>query len=488
MISININKPMLALAPCIVNIESRNDNGTVYAAVRKKTQLNIPQDDLYENYAFGMSWIETDGTSNYVSFMMKNSPSLENELPTWSSSGLRMDFQSYLRAIAAKMQQHPIAGIFFKMLSNGTGVSIEHGEAIRSLQLIVSYGPFSVTETAARASTEPPNYRVLYEVYASTHRKRLFSGIDTPDIASQLRLNISEIWKNYLVENTSIFPANSTIPVKTPFMRGIMRLTEEYGAIVNRKTWTWTDSFPIMYADALCSLPKLPMVVPDYRDCDENDPIFFAWTNTTNQTMTVGIECRCTSRDNVTSVMSPRLSTVEPYHSLYVPVFSFHTAPNPLMLKLRLINEQSIAISEWRTYYPNDSLETRHLMFLNHFGVWETMRFTGELGSSSDLRKLDASSFKDDGIETVSTQNKWNRLFTYRSGWISKGESFALEHLISSPLVYEVHKLWGYVRLNLQDKKFTPDEGSKDIYSAEIKAIPVRDKTSPTQDFWTKWQ
>lgn len=480
---------MLALTPCILNIQCGNDNGTSYAATRKKTLLGVPEDDLYENYGFGMSWIETDGTSNYVSFIIKNSPSLENELPTWSSSGLRMDFQSYLRTIAAKMQQHPIAGIFFKMLSNGTGVSIEHGEAIESLQIVVPYGPFSSTETAAITSTEPPNYRVLYELYAPAHRKRLFSGMDTPDIASRLRLNVSEIWKNYLLENAGVFPANSPIPLKLPTIRGIMRLTEEYGTVVERKKWTWTDSFPIMYADELCPLPELPMVMPDHRNCDESDPIFFAWTNPNNQTMTVGIECSCTNRNNVTSItLSPRLSAVEPYQTFYAPVFSFHTDANPCILKLRLINEQSIAISEWRTYYPNDSLETRHLMFLNHFGVWETMRFTGELGSSSDLRKLDASSFKDDAIETVSTHTKWNRLFTYRSGWVSKAESFALEHLMVSPLVYEVHKIWGYVRLSIQDKKYVPDDGSKDIYSTEIKAIPVRDRTSPTQDFWTKWQ
>jgi hypothetical protein len=504
---ITLTKSLPTVALCLSDevttaFECSHDNGASFERIGQICKIIFDDAFTYPDAKISIGWHEQDETYHSLTFFFRDEPTQVEELSTWHEYDpprpLFIDHESYINHVAVEMRHHPFS-VFFKIMTekigiNQTAIILEASETIKNFTVDTENLSVSFIEIAASPYNIPPYYRFLYEVYAvessSTLSPQLFSGYGVPDSKGIVALNIKDILKNYMMSR-GFTPPNPNL--KTPHiapnrLKYFIRYTEEFGAPVERKGWIWSNTTFAIYAN---KFSHWALVFPDEKIIGLDTPELLAWTNISNSNRIIKRELEITDRSTseIITFKSEDSTSVPAFQTAVIPFPFIETdLSNAAFIRVRLLDYQDSPITDWRTYNI-DSLyyqETKHLMFLNHYGVWETVRFTGSVGNTSDVKRKEATKFKGAKTATETTDVDWSRTFAYRSGWLSEEESFAMEHLVSSPFVCEISPE-GYLPLRILDTKFTPDDGQKERFSWDIKATPVENFHVPTSIFFKSW-
>lgn len=514
-----------ALKPIVMQLQCKHADGSSFAAKGRTQRILFDNEYNSENDTIVIEWVEVDGTSSTLTYTLKDTPVLDTEVSTWHEyfpPQPILPYESYINLLSEELRKSTVFNLFFKssyelVAFNSASIIIEARENVTSFQVSLTGDLLGTipAQVPATADSTPDNYKVLYEVYGHAAQK-LYSGFGFPNTEGGVRLNIADILKNFLLSKVITPPNMITLdthiaPFKFPYHA---RFTEEYGTPIIRQNWQWRQNKEIIRGDVAGT--PYALVMPAERKVGKTDLEFLAWHNGTNQTIQLALEIKRTIRETgqvLTDILSNQQvvvydyeldsyeygsysqsttplidATVLPNQTVMIPVLKWFSLDDIAFLQIRplnLANQQPLG--DFRNYYidPYYYEEVRYLAFLNHFGVWETVRFVGNTGNSSDVKRRDAVSFRNDTVLTEQVDIKWQRTYTYRSGIMTEAESYALEHLVTSPFVCEILPNKGYIPLRLIDTKYTPDDGQKDTFRWEIKAVPTQQYDIPQNGYLT---
>jgi hypothetical protein len=524
-----------ALKPIGMLLYCRHDTGLAFG--KKGITQNIVFDNQYiqdTGETLYFEALDTEGVNNGITFTFKDLVETENDMPTRHyiyPPSVALDFESYINGLVERSNDNFMFSFYFKSTYRFLGAGEDNGvpwmKAVWLVEARDNVASFTVSKSAAvpcytepqspaLPDTTPINYRVLYEVYGHANQT-LFTGFNYPNTEGYVRLNFADVLKNFIFSKV-ITPPNMVdmrphiAPSKYPYH---IRYAEESGSPVVRLPWAWRHK-EVIRADVAGE--PYAHVMPNGRWIGINDPEYLAWHNNTGQTLQLALEIKTTIRatglvvrevvtatqvqvydyeadsyENGSYSQSTSIvfsATVRPNQTVMIPVLKYHTTSDVAYLELRPLDASTLQpLGDFRGYYidPYFYPEVRHLAFLNHFGVWETVRMTGNTGLSSDVKRLEASSYRNNNVLTETYLAQFERNFMFRSGWINQAESFGLEHLMSSLFVCEILPGSGYIPLRLTDSKYTPDDGKKESYSWEINAKPTQRQDAPNQNIMLTW-
>ncbi len=528
MIALTGQPASLIFAQNVANFKllSTHDDSSLFAAVgMQQSLLLVENDDVYAGARITINLTEPSGATYSIVFDFVTSPSTEQQLPTYqvnpSPPRPNPTYEVYYQDLAARMARSPALSPFLKVsfsYNSGTNVSTITFTAIDtqttfSIAVVsLSVATVSIT-TLAMPDTTPANYRAVYELfseldYGSGMFKSLFSGESIPNVAGLTRINIQNILTAFVGAIRFVPPNCTTVPAHRAnhIRRYYFRYTEKYGAPTTQQAWTTTaikkmitGGIPnnvALRADWLatrtidtCFLNTLP----DDRLVAQNSPEFVVWYNYTDVFQSLKVEWKVwlnTDGSDTTGINSVISLYASPNETLMIPALKSHDYPdNAAAVEIRLLDQTNTPVSGWRRYtidrrYREDE---RYLMFLNQYGVFESVRLTGATAMGVELERRESIRYKDDVIETFEAEKKWRRSFSYRTGYLSQEECRALENLVASRFVFEVSLTEGYIPVRITDTKFTLDDGKQDLWALEIKAVPQLEYGAPTTDLWLKW-
>lgn len=497
MIVVNKSLPSIgyALDPLSMELRCLHDNGSSFAASGKQQSIVFQETYTYPNSTIKIDWKGMDLTNHTITFTMKEDVVLDTDLPVWHEyvpPRKMKTFESYLQTLVDAISQNIRYSEFFKVYLSGTTIIIQCDDElvlnfnVSAQDLAVSLPP----QTLSIAISTPINYRLLYKVIVLN--SDIFSGFDTPSPFGFVPLDFSGILKKYGFSK-SIIPPNVSLMathIAQNWTYYVVAYAEEFGSPVVRKDWVYENRRQSVLATTYNNIDPWDFLntLPDSRYVASDAPEFLAWCNKSSGSFNLRMEIETT--DRTTGLISTQtVAALKANQVVMISVLKYQTVANPAVVRVRLIHGSTNAVlSKWRTYLMDDTYyeHTRYLAFFNKYGVWEMVRFTGALAQATEVKRRDVSKYTGNSLENATADVDWSRSFTYRTGWKSQAKSMALENLVASPKVCEVSAL-GYIPLRLTDTKYTPDDGQKEDFAWEIKAVPTTSFNTVTQDFWIKW-
>lgn len=515
------NALVFAQNPIVFRLHAAHTGGAQFAAIGMSQSLSLTEGgDVVVGANIRITITEGDGTTNLLVFDFVDTPTHDQQLPTYTPN-ITESFENYYRRIATLMNQAhllspfvrtsfsfdsgtSVSTITFTALNVGTTVEIEIEDLANGTVL---------ASVAAIADSTPTNYAAVYEVfgegdYLSNGFKSLFLGNATPGKNGEVRVNVQNILTAF--HNAIKFlPPNATalaIHKADNLRRYYFRFTEKYGAPTIQFNWHVEGIKKILRGGIAQNINVrenwftsrtldtcLLNTLPDGRTVAANSPEFLAWFNYTGGSQSLKVEW--TMWSNIDGTMSTGVNEsfalyVGVEETIMIPALIFHDYQEvAAAIEIRFLDQNNIAVSPWRRYtidrrYREDE---RYLMFLNKYGVFETVRMTGAASIGAEMDRRESTRYNNDVMETFEAEKRWRRSFTYRTGYLTQAESLALENLVSSRFVFEVSTTEGYIPLRILDTKLTLDDGKQDIWALEIKAVPQKDSGAPTTDLWVRW-
>jgi hypothetical protein len=362
-------------------------------------------------------------------------------------------------------------------------------------------------QEAAVSDSIPTNYGVVYEILGekvSGVFSSLFEGQTVPNTEGGVHLNIQDIVEP-LREHSPILPPNCTdirAHRADNIRRYYFRYAEQSGAPTVRSAWYIGEPLRVMYGGIAqnqwlqgdwFSESKLLNTLPDGRTVGAYDPEYLAYYNGTAAQQNLKVEWQAWSRTDgsySTGVNDMISLYAGPGESLMIPALAFHDyRDSTAAVNIRLLDQNDQAVCEFRRYIIERRYreETHFLMFLNNYGVFETVRLTGIATVATDIDRRESARFVGDVVETFEVEKRWKRAFTYRTGYMSERELAALEGLLSSRHVFEVSTTEGYIPLRILETKKDLNNPTADLEAWEIKAAPRLDYGQPSPYLWTRW-
>lgn len=477
-------------------LKCTNDDGSELTSHGIRQYLTFSNDYVYEGANITFSWQEADNTLHSLTFIFRVLPNLENEINTWQEyfpPRPMLDFGGYMDYLANTLTAHSRLGLFFniKLFQSDLlecTLLVEANDRVKNFN--ISTTALSVNINAQipySPGNIPENYKIIYEIISS--HKVISSGYGIPDSSGNVSINIKAVLKFLFLSQGLIPPNFNTLSLYTAYnnFKYSIRITEEFGSPVVRKNWLWQDNLKAVYT----SEPTIwAMVCPNNKKINWEVPEYAAWANYSYKTQKIIIQTLYIDRDSETWQVSPNSIPINVGSSqtIMIPIQQVVNDNNAAIVRIRVIDADTTEpLSTWRQYYIDkySHEEEKYLTFLNKYGVWESIRFTGSTGTASDVKRRDTSSYNGAFIITKTTDITLQRVWSFRTGFISKGESFAIEQLVSSYYIFEVNTE-GYIQLRLTDTRYIPDDGQKEKFSWEIKATPVENLNIPTS-YIKKW-
>lgn len=500
----------LARNPAIFKILCDSDGlGTLYDAVGVRSVLAAMTSDRFAtNETITVVYTEPDGTSETVVFTAKASPSNAAHFYDAGYAG-----SNYWGDLATVIGSHSRIAPFFTVTADSTVELVIKAKSVAAgwaLTVTNSHG-FAVAAYAAAASTLPPNYRVLLEVYMEdtylagnyTQVARLDgrpaegTGLVYFDIASVLAARTRSTRIDPLVPE---YGASAAFQVDNT-RRYYARMTEEYGEPPVAQDWTYSGGIKTVidggvamstfaegdFLSALDSADAILSWLPDGRKIGLYQPEYLLWyAYGDNQ---VKLEMKWYSIvDGVASASSYFYNSIDALEgeSIAFPIspaiLGLDAEANAYKFSVRVVEYiANSARSQWRTYYiDRDYYESeRYLMYLNSFGLPECCRCTGNWGKKLRVDRATAQRPLTPGFNALASDRfqygrLWDHELTYRTGYITRAEADALQELLLAGEVYDV-STDGYIPLQITSNDFTVTGTRQELHSYQFTAQPRMD-------------
>jgi hypothetical protein len=510
--------------PQFYRLRATHDDGRSFVGRGMSQSIALVEvDDVLPGANINISVTEVGSAPYSILFDIVATPTHDQHLPIYEQDPNPPrpvgSFEGYYQDIAHRMSRahllsptlqvffnydavNHISTISFVARDNATVFEIEVESLSNATVLAV---------VPAIASSKLPNYAIVYEVVSEASYKTgifhsEFRGVVNPsDVDGMANVNLQNILTAF-ADSSRWTPPNCIAPVAhraNNLLRYYCRFAEKYGSPVVQHSWTPPKIKTILRGGGYAFYPLLGRLnadsslfntLPDDREVAQNSPEFLSWFNYTGVFQSLKVEWRTWSRNDglMTMGINANISLyADQNETLMVPALIFHDYQEvSAAVEVRLLNQVDEAVCPWRRYAIDRRFHEneRYLMFLNKYGVFESMRFTGALTVGVELDRRESQRYTDGMVEVFELEKRWRRSFTYRTGYLSKSESLALENLVASRYVFEVSTTEGYIPLRILDTKISLDDGKQEVYSLEIKAAPQLDYYGVVaSDLWLKW-
>lgn len=506
--------------PVVFAFKATHTDGSHFAARGARQTIALTEGEMTPTGKILIDITEADGTAHGVVFSLSDTQTSPFHLPTWyfptNPNFPTGDFDTYILRLSPLIQSNYLVSPFFTVTYFFDAIALTHNLIFTAIDPSVNFilavqnlpnATVLMQEDAVSDST-PTNYAFVYEVLgiqANGLFAPIFEGQTVPDTEGTIRLNIQDIVAP-LREQSPIIPPNCTniLPHKADNMRRYyLRYAEQSGAPTVRQPWFFGEPKTVLCGGIAQNLwtqdgawfteSKLLNTLPDSRTVGAYDPEYLAYYNGTGATQSLQVAWQAWSRNDAsvaTGVNNNLDLIVGPGETLMIPAFIFHEyRDSTAALTIHLLDQNLNQVCPAR-YYDFDRRyreEIRFLMFVNQFGVFETVRMTGIATVAAEIDRRESSRFVGDVVETFEAEKRWKRSFTYRTGYMSEAELAALEGLLASRHVFEVSTTEGYIPLRIVETKKDLNNPNADMEAWEIKAVPQLDYGQPSRDLWIKW-
>lgn len=446
--------------------------------------------------------------------------------PKPSDSVLQVPLLSYISDIAARISKHPRLSPFFTFSAkevspnlvslDAMAKSIDIGWSIDFTQSVLNDFAIAPTfeSTPSVIDPRPAHHKILYEIYfentyLSGDFKRIASLEAAADEKGLVVFDIQDVldsaFKNALsAQCIPAFLANT--PHKADNIRRYyLRIAERYGSTSISYDWIyigdvkkpniiqlggiaqnlWQDNPEFTSSTALTD--TLLSWYPRTKIIGINQPEWLAWRALSDNDK-VCLKVNIIDEEGLLSSLdifhnTPPI-TLKKGETILLPVGASQlNLPNiDTAVRYQVIvqsyNNLGTFKSETYTYYIDKQYyETqRFIMYLNSFGVPQTLRCTGMFSPAMNIErntsKKPLSPFADVATTgDVPMRSMSDFVFTYRSGYLRNDEIHALQELLTAEYVFEVFEE-GFIPLKITDKQFKLPETGQFMSVIEFTAAP----------------
>lgn len=507
---------VLSRNPIVYKLRATTLAGVGFGATGVRTDIIIAESYFDVGNTIVVKWTEPSGlqsalTFNFVSAMTDNPSELPtNPYPT---------FTDYLAAIAEKMSKHPLLSPFFTVTWSDdnpyfslivTAKNTDDGWAVSLTDSLTSFSQQATyANTAAIADRRPDNHKILYDVFFEpTYRSGNFIRIaQNETYVNQEGYGIFDI-KDILdaaftvtLSSPPIPNFNSTAPHTADNLRRYyVRIAERFGtpATVQNGQYIGNANSPNLVRlggiaqnlwldnpDFLNSLTAINRVLswqPLEKTVTRLQPEWLAFA-AQGDGETVKIQYSSVLVDGtMTNEIVANTLTLRYAETVLLPVNIYAlgstVAENVVRYYVTLLDHNDNPISETFTY-TIDHLHhesQRYLMFINGFGVPQTLSLTGTFSTTVDFDRTEANTayapnghLAQSGSFTSNTNSE--RSFVYRTGFLQREDITAIVELWQSEHVFEVFEE-GFIPLRLTDKRLKLPETGDYTEGVQIAAAP----------------
>ncbi len=332
----------------------------------------------------------------------------------------------------------------------------------------------------------PEDYKILLDIFfESVYLSGSFASLVSLDLyidaASEAVVDLSSILHAALEEALPelLIPGfDVTVPMKADIVR---RFYCSYRESYEGASEDWTDTANRLvlcggisqalfaagdFFGALDSLNSLLSWYPLTKTVSGDQPEWIGWFNYTGAAQSVTLRIEEFSADsNVPTVRTLEAAlSVEANKVALLPAgpAQLGIADTTLKYVVRVVNELDSAefLSQKRSYYVDRLTyrSLRYVVYLNSFCLPETLRCVGVFEKELEVERKQRQAVLAGGYASTTPEisqydQSFSNRFTYRSGYLSKGEVEALQELLILGKVYEVNAA-GVLPLNILDKKY----------------------------------
>jgi hypothetical protein len=452
-----------------------------------------------------VTYIEPNGLKTIESFVFATSVGNNpNFLPT---TGVYPTFAAQCAAIAERIGKHPRISPFFTVTSGAASFrhflqfTAKNTAPYWSLHLSDSVVNFShqvsFTTTAAAASQRPANHKLLYDVFfESDYQSGLFDLISENETfvneSGFALFDIKDILDSAFTRALSERPipnfSDTTPQLSDNLRRYFVRIGERYGtpATIHNATYIGTAEYPnlvrlggiaenqwennvgIMLDTAIKN--RVLSWQPTLKTVGRYQPEWLgvtSWGDVSNFAVKVTALWEDGTTENYTALTNS--ISLKYGETLLLPVniaaLRASSADKVERYTVTVIDAATNAVVSEAFSYTIDSLHhqsERYLMYLNGFGVPQTMRMTGVFTPTYEIARMEFNrAYAPNGrlvqSGSASSRHVSSPNFVYRSGHLQREELFALLEFTFSEHVFEVFEE-GFIPLQVLDKKMKMPE------------------------------
>jgi hypothetical protein len=380
---------------------------------------------------------------------------------------------------------------------------------------IVSPNFTVVPTTTVTASTEPDNYRLIWELmlettYQSGGYSKVAAGEVFMDADGYLFADFSKVLDAEVRDSLASPPIpaydNTDIVSADTIRRYYVRYREAYDNIIS-PAWSNSSLKKVMcggvsqsvfasmdFLGTLSADNSLLTWLPDARPVSAEQREYLAWYNYTGSSQTIVLQYDGFLPDGtITPDGRSFLYTTDPVtvgaDEVYlIPVGLAQmgiTATDVYRYTVRVVDERSNYLvtpeyfSQARTYYVDRSYQEveRQIMYLNGFCCPETIRCTGYVTQELEVAREEAERILEPGYaatvrEQYQYDESWQPFFTFRTGFISRLHAHALQELLIYNQAYEIYQE-AYIPLLIKDNSFFITETRTGLHAHTFTATPA---------------
>lgn len=513
----SINQQQFSRKPIPFSVQAQDNSAVPYGAKPAAATLLI---DSNIGFTVGDTLIViltmVDGTVLRVIFTASAGNTAEDEILDYVSFG-GASVQEYYDGVSAKIMAHSLLSPFLTVRAENyapdflfTFTTTEEVESIDLQRTIVTTTTVGISPKVA--DNTPDNYGVSLEIYLElTYRSnnwiRIIKNIHrSPVAASMYYFNVAEVLHSAMLEVMNDLPVpqfNDIFDYPANNQRRFyLKFGERYGSPVAQQPWEVTsiakvwrggdslestfDYFQLLTLEtSFLTYYKKRKVVP-------NQPEWITWYNWTDTPHTVCLRVRQYDAHNnllstsyfgaysFTTVTEPTDCVMLPCGMAQVGVSSVSGTP-VARYTVQVINRelyvssgpaQTVSIlSPIQTFDVLDlyAEDMRFLQYYNSFGAIETLRCSGKWTVDFAIERNSSVSFTESAPYGISSQTDENfeRILTYRTGFLDKQEARVLEELLITGHAWDVSVNYVF-GLELVSNKFQLYETWRDLNAYEL--------------------
>lgn len=499
--------------PVVFKFQAVEDGtGNLFAAVGAYARMDAGTSDKFAaGETMTITYVETDGTTEAVTFTAAAPYTAEDEIPDDTYSGT---ITQYWEAVRAKIQAHHRIAPFFTV--ERTGPLIANRIYVRAIDTspdfsvtVANTAGFTNNAFAATADITPENYVDLLEVYVEqtylAGNFRLAAQLEnTPNESGFLWFDLSSILEAEcragLTEPVVPVWGVSDTSLADNMRRFYFRYTEKYGSPATVQEWQYEQLRTVLNGgisqslfaagDFLAGLnvdDAFLTWMPDGRKIGLSQPEFLAWYNWDTESRPIRLEMQWYDIDTgeaSTATQHFTVLNVDPKTVALIPanptLLGLDSQADAYKYRVRVVYLDDALIyqplSQWRTYYiDRDYFESeRYLQYLNGFGTPECWRCTGEWGKKINIARAVADTpllpdYNEFAADNFQYSRKWEVELIYRTGYITRAEAEALQEMLIAGEVYDVSEE-GYIPIRLITNSFAVTDTNQDLHAYQFSA------------------
>lgn len=515
--------------PILFQAKVVDGSGDPYRAVGVQSILTSTGEwGIVEDELVRIEWTDEEGASYSVGFRAKNTPlddEFSNQIPA-DPSGYG-SLLAYYQAVAEKIGSFYLVAptLTISAAYDGAEYTLTAEHKTISDNVTVNWNTDDITTSPNFTKTNnttstplglPDNHKVLCQVIFEDERYsldwekivELDTIIDADGIASfQVQHILDKEIENALPSPSIPTFNDATAQIADNVRRYFLRYREDYDGI-SPIEWFQLGPYSAMNGgiaqnlfaqynifDNLDAGNSILSYQPDGKHVSTDQPEWLPWYNVNDADVNVFIRVRFYDDTNAapqhTENYSAAAIAAKIYETVLFPVGLAQMDTSSVGFDIWKYDVQVLDFDEYdagnpdvfysqvRTYYVDHAeyREKRYLMYLNGFGVPQTVRCIGDYSddlevSREESRKILTPDYAGKETLTIQYTETFEKFFTYRTGYMRRLEIDALQEALIYNNLYEVYEE-GFIPLYLVEDRFRIHSTRDFLHSLEIRCKPA---------------